>query len=115
MVGRTDPSNSDNQNGDGGGLVCARVCVCMCVRDVFAIYDNNTLPRLIMIIIKIMFLYFIEIAHTDDFPSTGTRLVIYNFFQVFKDLFDPLLNEYHMGFSPTDKHPPPELDPSKVC
>ena len=29
-----------------------------------------------MIIIKIIFLYFIEIAHTDDFPSTGTRLVI---------------------------------------
>ena len=28
-----------------------------------------------MIIIKIMFLYFKEIAHTDDFPSTGTRLV----------------------------------------
>ena len=36
MVGRTVPSNSDNQNGDGGGLVCAcaRVCVraCSCVR-----------------------------------------------------------------------------------
>ena len=36
MVGRTDPSNSDNHNGDGGGLVsaCARVCVlaCVCVR-----------------------------------------------------------------------------------
>ena len=68
MVGRTDPSNSDNQNGDGGGLVCAyaRVCVCACVRacvrDVFAIYDKNILPRLIMII-KIIFLYFIEIAH----------------------------------------------------
>ena len=46
-----------------------------CVRDVFAIYDNNILPRLIMIIIKIIFLYFIEIAHTDEFPSTGTRLV----------------------------------------
>ena len=29
-----------------------------------------------MIIIKIIFLYFIEMAHTDDFPSTGTRLVI---------------------------------------
>ena len=29
-----------------------------------------------MIIIKIMFLYFIEIAHTDDFPSTSTRLVL---------------------------------------
>ena len=30
---------------------------------------------LIMIIIKIIYLFFIEIAHTDDFPSTGTRLV----------------------------------------
>ena len=44
------------------------------MHDVFAIYDNNILPRLIMIIIKIIFLYFIEIAHTDDFPSTSTRL-----------------------------------------
>ena len=59
-LGATDPSKSDNLNdGDGGvcGLVGARVragaCthVCMrtsvrssvraCVRDVFAIYDNN--------------------------------------------------------------------------
>ena len=30
-----------------------------------------------MIIIKIIFLYFIEIAHTDDFASTGTRLVYF--------------------------------------
>ena len=29
-----------------------------------------------MIIIKIIFLYFIKIAHTDDLPSTGTQLVI---------------------------------------
>ena len=47
--------------------------MCAYMRDVFAIYDN-ILPRLIMIIIKIIFPYFIEIAHT-DFPSTGTRLV----------------------------------------
>ena len=89
MIGRTGPSNSDNQNCDGGGLVCARVrvyartrvcvcmCVCACVRDVFAIYENKIVPRLIMIVIKTIFLYFIEIAHTDDFPSTGTRLVYY--------------------------------------
>ena len=57
--------------------VCAHVCACVracvhaCVRDVFAIYYNNTLPRLIMIIIKIIFLYFMEIAHTDDFPLNG--------------------------------------------
>ena len=68
----------------GGGVrvrVCVRVRTCMhaCVRDVFAIYDYNILPRLIMIIIKIISLYFIEIAQTDDFPSTGSRLV-HNYF-----------------------------------
>ena len=31
-----------------------------------------------MIIIKIIILYFIQIRHSDDFPSTGTRLVMYN-------------------------------------
>ena len=44
--------------------VCARVCACafvhacmsVCLRDVFALYDNNILPRLIMIIIKIIIL-----------------------------------------------------------
>ena len=51
-----------------------RACIRVCVRDMLAIYDNNILPRLI--IIKIIFLYFIEIAHTDDFPTAGTRLVI---------------------------------------
>ena len=29
-----------------------------------------------MIIIKFIIQYFIQITHTDDFPSTGTRLVI---------------------------------------
>ena len=58
--------------------MCVRVCAYE--RDVFAIYDNTILPRLIMIIIKIIFLYFIEIAHADDFPSTGTQLVIIIFF-----------------------------------
>ena len=47
--------------------VCARTCVHACVRDVFAIYDNDILPRLTMIIIKIIILYFIQIRHTDDF------------------------------------------------
>ena len=46
--------------------VCVHVCAC--VRDVFA-YNNNILPRLIMIIIKIIFLYFLEIAHTADSPQ----------------------------------------------
>ena len=57
---------------------CVRACVRAraCVRDVFAIYDNNFWPRLIMIITKIIILYFIQIRHSDDFPSTGTRLVI---------------------------------------
>ena len=31
-----------------------------------------------MIMIKIINIYFIQIRHTDDFPSTGTRLVILN-------------------------------------
>ena len=57
--------------------VLPHACTCVhahaCVRDVFAIYDN-ILPRRIMIIIKIVILYFIQIIHTDDFPSTGTRL-----------------------------------------
>ena len=49
--------------------VCVRVraCVHACMRDVFAIYDNDILSRLIMIIIKIIILYFIQIRHTDDF------------------------------------------------
>ena len=55
--------------------VCVRACVRACMCDVFAIYDNNILPTLIMII-KIIFQCFIEIAHTDDFPSTGTRLIL---------------------------------------
>ena len=47
----------------------------VCVRDVCAIYDNNISPSLLMIIIKIIILYFIQIRHTDDFPPTGTLLV----------------------------------------
>ena len=47
------------------------VGVCACVRDVFAIYDDNILSRLIMIIIKVIILYFIQIRHTDDFPLSG--------------------------------------------
>ena len=31
-----------------------------------------------MIIIKNSILYFIQIRHTDDFPSTGSRLVMLN-------------------------------------
>ena len=55
--------------------VGVRAYVHACVRDVFAIYDNTILPMLIMMIIKIVFLHFIEIAQTDDFPSGGTRLL----------------------------------------
>ena len=47
--------------------VCVRahVCPCLCAR----------VCALLMIIIKIIILYFIQIRHTDDFPSTGTRIV----------------------------------------
>ena len=61
------------------GRMCARPCVCACalactcvsacLRDVFAIYDNNISPRLIMIIIKISILYFIQIRQSDDSPQ----------------------------------------------
>ena len=59
--------------GCGGVRVraCVRPCMRACVHDVFAIYDNIILSRLIMIIIKIIILYFIQIRHTDDFPSAG--------------------------------------------
>ena len=58
--------------------VGVRECVCVHVC-VFAIYDYYDIsPRLIMIIIQIIILYFIQIRHTDDFPSTGTRLVTIN-------------------------------------
>ena len=62
----------------GGGVcvfasvsVCARACVHACVRDVFVIYDQDILPRLILIIITIIILYFIQIRHTDDFLLNG--------------------------------------------
>ena len=48
-----------------------RTSVLACVRDVFAIYDDNILSRLLLIIIKIIILYVIQIRHTDDFPSAG--------------------------------------------
>ena len=59
---------------------CARVCarvrvrtsVHAYVRDVFAIYDDNILSRLIMIIIKIIIIYFIQIRHTGDFHQRYT-------------------------------------------
>ena len=65
MIGHTDTATV----GGGGVRESERVCACMraCVRNVFAIYDNDILPRLIMIIIKIIILYFIQIRHTDDF------------------------------------------------
>ena len=42
-----------------------------------------------MIIIKIIILYFIQIRHTDDFPSTGTRLVF------IIDLEGPVVQQSH--------------------
>lgn len=34
--------------------------------------------------------------------------------QVFKELFDVVINERHLGFGPDAKHPAPDLDASKV-
>ena len=76
------PMNSANLYGGGGVCVCSCMRVCtyvgmracvMCLQ----YNDNKTRPRLIMIIIKIISLplYFMQIRDTDDFPSTGTRLV----------------------------------------
>ena len=50
---------------------CMRVrsCVSACVSDVFATYDNNISPRMIMIIITIIILYFTQIRQTDEFPQ----------------------------------------------
>ena len=49
-------------------------------RDVFAIYDNKKNSRLIIIIIKIIiiYVYIIQIRHTDDFPSRGARIIQHN-------------------------------------
>ena len=58
-------------------MIKVKVCACvMCV--LCAIYDKNISPSLLMIIIKIIILYFIQIRHTDAFPPTGTLLVKYN-------------------------------------
>ena len=65
--------NNANLYGGGDGGVC--VWSRMRVRAYVGIYHNTILSRLIMIIIKISILYFIQIRHTDNFPSTGTRLV----------------------------------------
>ena len=54
------PTNSDNLYLGYMAAVCVRTRVRVCVRDVFAIYDNNIWPRLIMVIIKIIILYFIR-------------------------------------------------------
>ena len=74
MVGRTETANSDGRIwGCACACPCPRVCACVrpCMRDVFAIYDDNILSRLIMMIIKIIIRYVIQISHTDDLPSEG--------------------------------------------
>ncbi|KAK2154015.1 hypothetical protein LSH36_279g03125 [Paralvinella palmiformis] len=35
-------------------------------------------------------------------------------YEVFKELFDAVIDEKHHGFKPTDKHPPPELEPNNL-
>ena len=76
--------------------VCAHACMHACVRDVFAIYDNDILPMLKMIIINIIILYFMQIRHTecDDFPSTGTGLVHDNIMKIIT-LYVSMVTDYH--------------------
>ena len=78
MVGRTEAANSDGRVW-GWACACARMCASVrvptsvhaCVRDVFVIYDDDIVSMLIMIIIKIIILFFIQIIHTGDFSSAG--------------------------------------------
>ena len=70
----------------------ARAYVRACVRDVFAIYDDNILSRLIMIIIKIIVLYFIQIRHTDDFPSAGIPASLCNVLSSYFKCFNYILS-----------------------
>ena len=81
------PTNSANLYCVDGG-VCVRACEhmragMMRLQYTIIIYDPGGL-RLIMIIIKIIILYFIQIRHTDDFPPTGTRRVIDKRFRHFR-------------------------------
>ena len=94
----TDPWNTDNlyggdggDGGDGGGgdsgaCVRARACV-MCLQYTIIIFD----PRLIMLIIKIIILCCIQIRHSDDFPSTGTRLVYISDGQILNIYYSSIL------------------------
>ena len=79
ILSRLGATDASNLNGDGS--VHADVCMaCMHARarETSRVYDNTISPRLIMIIIKIIIQYFIQIRHTDNFPSMGIRLIIYN-------------------------------------
>ena len=73
MVGRTDTANSDGRGClGGGGDVCVRVHAC--VRDVFAIYDNDIFfPMLIMIIINIIIFHTIYKSDILMIPLNGYR------------------------------------------
>lgn len=35
-------------------------------------------------------------------------------YQVFAALFDPIINEYHGGFGPNDKHPPSDFGETRL-
>ena len=61
---------------------CVRVRACVrahaCVRDVFAIYDNNILHRLTMIIIKISIIYYSYKSHVHTMMISPQRVAIAN-------------------------------------
>ena len=91
-----------------------------CVRDVFAIniYDDNILSRLIMIIITIIILYFIQIRHTDDFPSAGipashyNKGRLYNYYEIYNThnilwiikIYDSLCSEQFESSKSSNMH-----------
>ena len=71
-----------------------RVHACVC--DVFAIYDDDILPRLIMIIIKIIILYFIHMSAFTNFILSSFRIPLS--FQIVSSSMVAFLRSRRMDF-----------------
>ena len=63
-------------------VVCVGACACACAckrevdEEVSVGRADSTSVCVWTTCVKIIIIYFIQIRHTDDFPSKGTRLVI---------------------------------------